>query len=83
MSHLSEPEKFGGETDSREVFRRLAGCWTYWGWKSGCFNDEEAARNYYFDMCYMLAGQMVRVVAVGRKRSSNAVYCPVNDTWGR
>ena len=21
----------GGETDSRQVFRRLAGCWTYWG----------------------------------------------------
>ena len=58
MSHLSESEKFGGETDSRQVFRRLAGCWTYWGWKSGCFTDEEAAKNYYFDMCYMLAGQM-------------------------
>ena len=58
MSHLIESEKFGGETDSRQVFRRLAGCWTYWGWKSGCFNDEEAAKNYYFDMCYLLAGQM-------------------------
>src|SRR5262245_27489379 len=23
------------ETDSRQVFRRLAGCWTYWGWKGG------------------------------------------------
>src|SRR5438034_5845354 len=21
----------GGETDSRQVFHRLAGCWTYWG----------------------------------------------------
>src|SRR3954451_826749 len=21
------------ETDARQVFRRLAGCWTYWGWK--------------------------------------------------
>src|SRR5437763_12952955 len=21
------------ETDAREVYRRLAGCWTYWGWK--------------------------------------------------
>jgi ribonucleoside-diphosphate reductase alpha chain len=20
------------ETDARQVFRRLAGCWTYWGW---------------------------------------------------
>src|SRR4051794_31984505 len=24
-----------GETDGRQVFRRLAGCWTYWGWKGG------------------------------------------------
>ncbi len=22
----------GQETDARQVFRRLAGCWTYWGW---------------------------------------------------
>src|SRR5947209_12287254 len=22
----------GHETDARQVFRRLAGCWTYWGW---------------------------------------------------
>ena len=27
----------GGETDSRQVFHRLAGCWTYWGWKGGYF----------------------------------------------
>src|SRR5262249_27692766 len=25
------------ETDARQVFRRLAGCWTYWGWKGGYF----------------------------------------------
>jgi len=25
----------GGETDSRQVFHRLAGCWAYWGWKGG------------------------------------------------
>src|SRR5579862_665844 len=22
----------GQESDARQVFRRLAGCWTYWGW---------------------------------------------------
>jgi ribonucleoside-diphosphate reductase alpha chain len=22
----------GQETDARQVFTRLAGCWTYWGW---------------------------------------------------
>src|SRR5262249_41097485 len=25
------------ETDARQVFRRLAGCWAYWGWKGGYF----------------------------------------------
>lgn len=28
---------FGGETDARQVFDRLAGFWTYWGWKLGYF----------------------------------------------
>src|SRR5262249_6139322 len=26
-------EALGRESDARQVFRRLAGCWTYWGWK--------------------------------------------------
>lgn len=32
-----EPVTFGAETDARQVFRRLAGCWTYHGWKQGYF----------------------------------------------
>src|SRR5215210_3895613 len=39
--------RYGGETDSRQVFHRLAGCWTYWGWKGGYFTSEEDARNFY------------------------------------
>src|SRR5438094_7846328 len=34
----------GQETDARQVFRRLAGCWTYWGWKGGYFSSEADAR---------------------------------------
>src|ERR1043166_9023338 len=34
----------GQETDARQVFRRLAGCWTYWGWKGGYFSSENDAR---------------------------------------
>lgn len=48
----------GHETDSREVFRRLAGCWTYWGWKGGYFTHEADALAFYDEMCYMLAAQM-------------------------
>ena len=33
----------GQETDARQVFRRLAGCWTYWGWKGGYFSSEADA----------------------------------------
>ena len=47
-----------GETDSRHVFRRLAGCWTYWGWKGGYFTSEQDARAFYDEVCFMLAGQM-------------------------
>jgi ribonucleoside-diphosphate reductase alpha chain len=48
----------GHETDARQVFRRLAGCWTYWGWKGGYFSSEEDARAFYDENCYMLAAQM-------------------------
>jgi ribonucleoside-diphosphate reductase alpha chain len=47
-----------GETDSRQVFRRLAGCWTYWGWKGGYFTAEEDAKAFFDEVCYMLATQM-------------------------
>ena len=46
------------ETDARQVFRRLAGCWTYWGWKGGYFSSEEEALNFHDELCYMLATQM-------------------------
>jgi ribonucleoside-diphosphate reductase alpha chain len=46
------------ETDGRQVFRRLAGCWTYWGWKGGYFSSESDARAFHDEVCYMLAAQM-------------------------
>ncbi len=48
----------GQETDARQVFRRLAGCWAYWGWKGGYFSSEADARAFYDETCYMLAAQM-------------------------
>src|SRR5687767_10020923 len=38
MADISEAERYTSETDSRQVFSRLAGCWTYWGFKNGYFN---------------------------------------------
>jgi ribonucleoside-diphosphate reductase alpha chain len=48
----------GQETDARQVFRRLAGCWTYWGWKGGYFTSGEDAGAFYDEVCHMLAAQM-------------------------
>jgi ribonucleoside-diphosphate reductase alpha chain len=47
-----------GETSARQVFDRLAGGWTYWGWKGGYFTAEGDARAYYDEMRHMLARQM-------------------------
>src|SRR6476660_9467643 len=50
--------KMGAENDARQVFRRLAGCWTYWGWKGGYFSTETDAKAFHDEVCYMLAAQM-------------------------
>ncbi|HEX2842650.1 vitamin B12-dependent ribonucleotide reductase [Hyphomicrobium sp.] len=58
LSALPEGERTGGETDARQVFDRLAGTWTYWGWKGGYFSTEDDARAFYDEHRYMLAMQM-------------------------
>jgi ribonucleoside-diphosphate reductase alpha chain len=57
LAERPQVERFGGETDARQVFDRLAGTWTYWGWKGGYFNDAEDARAFYDEHRYMLAMQ--------------------------
>ena len=52
--------KSKGETSARQVFRRLAGCWTYWGWKGGYFASEADAPAFFDETCFMLARQMAR-----------------------
>jgi ribonucleoside-diphosphate reductase alpha chain len=47
-----------GERSAKEVFNRLAGTWTYWGWKGGYFDTEGDARAFYDEHCAMLARQM-------------------------
>ncbi|MDQ0305257.1 vitamin B12-dependent ribonucleotide reductase [Ancylobacter polymorphus] len=58
LSALPEKERYVGETDSRQVFDRLAGTWTYWGWKGGYFDSEEDAQAFFDEHRYMLAMQM-------------------------
>ncbi|MEM1151271.1 MAG: vitamin B12-dependent ribonucleotide reductase, partial [Pseudomonadota bacterium] len=59
MEGLSEDEQTTGEHDSRAVFDRLAGAWTYWGWKGHYFDTEEDARAFFDEIRYMLATQRV------------------------
>jgi ribonucleoside-diphosphate reductase alpha chain len=58
LAKLPDGQRHRNENDSREVFHRLAGCWTYWGWKYKYFNTEEDAKSFYDEMCHMLAKQM-------------------------
>ncbi|CCV06610.1 Vitamin B12-dependent ribonucleotide reductase [Mesorhizobium metallidurans STM 2683] len=59
MAKLPEAERYGSEIDARQVFDRLAGTWTYWGWKGGYFKSEEDARAFRDELAYMLATQRV------------------------
>ena len=59
MSELAEDVRYGSEIDGRQVFDRLAGTWTYWGWKGGYFDQEADARAFYDELRFMLATQKV------------------------
>ncbi|PHR19599.1 MAG: ribonucleoside-diphosphate reductase, adenosylcobalamin-dependent [Hoeflea sp.] len=59
LAELPEDERYGSETDARQVFDRLAGTWTYWGWKGGYFSSEDDARAFMDEQAYMLATQRV------------------------
>ncbi|PJA96163.1 MAG: ribonucleoside-diphosphate reductase, adenosylcobalamin-dependent [Ignavibacteriales bacterium CG_4_9_14_3_um_filter_34_10] len=57
LAELPEKDRYTSETDSRQVFHRLAGTWTYWGWKANYFSSEEDAKAFYDEMLFMLASQ--------------------------
>lgn len=57
LAVLPEEERSGPERDARQVFDRLAGTWTYWGWKGGYFDSEADARAFFDELRYMLATQ--------------------------
>jgi len=46
-----------GEHSAKQVFDRMAGTWTYWGWKGGYFDTEADARAFFDELCHMLATQ--------------------------
>ncbi len=58
LEELPEKERSTGERSAKQVFERLAGTWTYWGWKGGYFDSEEDARAFFDEHVHMLAMQM-------------------------
>ncbi|BAM89627.1 ribonucleotide reductase large subunit [Bradyrhizobium oligotrophicum S58] len=59
LAALPENERYGSERSAKQVFDRLAGCWTYWGWKGNYFSSEDDAQAFYDELRIMLAKQMV------------------------
>lgn len=58
LKSLPEDKRFRSEETSKELFHRLAGTWTYWGFKYNYFLTEEDAKAYYDEIVFMLANQM-------------------------
>src|SRR5438876_3470555 len=58
LTALPEKERSIGEHSAKQVFERLAGTWTYWGWKGGYFDAEADARAFFDELVCMLAMQM-------------------------
>ncbi|CAM1649551.1 N-terminal domain [Bartonella choladocola] len=59
LAKLAEDRRYGSEMDARQVFDRLAGTWTYWGWKGKYFDTESDALAFHDELAYMLATQRV------------------------
>ena len=58
LAKMPAEERYGPETSAKQIFDRMAGAWTYWGWKGGYFDGEEAALAYMDEMRAMLALQI-------------------------
>jgi ribonucleoside-diphosphate reductase alpha chain len=58
LAKMPAGQRFGSEKSVKQVFHRLAGTWTYWGWKGGYFDSEADAKSFYDETCFMLVKQM-------------------------
>ncbi len=58
LNNMNEKDRYVSENDARQVFHRLAGTWTYEGWRAKYFSSEEDALHFYEELCHMLANQI-------------------------
>ena len=57
LATMDKQSRYGFETDARQIFHRIAGCWAYWGVKTGTMDDAQA-HIFYDEVVYLLAHQM-------------------------
>ena len=57
LGKIKKDEQFKGENSCKEVFDRMVGAWTYWGWRGGYFSSEKDALAYYDEMRFILTKQ--------------------------
>jgi ribonucleoside-diphosphate reductase alpha chain len=58
LARLPADERYRGETSAREVFDRIAGAWTYQGWKGGYFDSQADARAFFDEIRALLCRQL-------------------------
>ena len=58
LDSFDKNKRYGPETSAKQVFDRLAGTWTYWGWRGGYFDTSEDAKAFFDELRFMLASQM-------------------------
>src|SRR6476660_5634202 len=47
LADLAKEARFTSEISAKQVFDRLAGAWTCWGWKGGYFDSDEDASAFF------------------------------------
>ncbi len=63
LENLAKPDRFVSEISAKQVFDRLAGAWTYWGWKGKYFDTEDDAQAFFDELRFMLAKQMAAPIS--------------------
>lgn len=59
LAALLPEQRYGHETSAKQVFARMAGMWTYWGFQAGYFDTEADASAFHDEMCALLARQVM------------------------
>jgi ribonucleoside-diphosphate reductase alpha chain len=59
LNTIPNEDRYVGESSAKEVFRRIAGAWTYWGFKSNYFSSEQDALVFFEEVQFLLCNQIM------------------------